>query len=102
MSDDRKKPLWPWMVALLIGLPVLYVGAYASTVEVSPVESLGPIELSDGPYVFSLTACYCVRSPFGALLLASGETGWGRVFAPVHSVDRRLRSTFWTLTLEPQ
>jgi hypothetical protein len=25
MSDDRKKPLWPWIVALVIGLPVMYV-----------------------------------------------------------------------------
>jgi hypothetical protein len=24
MSDDRK-PLWPWIAAVLIGLPVLYV-----------------------------------------------------------------------------
>ena len=24
MTDDGKKPFWPWMVALLIGLPVLY------------------------------------------------------------------------------
>src|SRR5262245_6608721 len=28
MSDDRKKPLWPWIVALLIGLPVLYVASF--------------------------------------------------------------------------
>lgn len=28
MSDYRKKPLWPWIVTLLIGLPVLYVAAY--------------------------------------------------------------------------
>ena len=27
MSDERK-PLWPWIVALLIGLPVLYVGSF--------------------------------------------------------------------------
>jgi hypothetical protein len=27
MSDDRKKPIWPWIVALLIGLPVLYVAS---------------------------------------------------------------------------
>ena len=27
MSDDRK-PLWPWVVALLIGLPVLYVASF--------------------------------------------------------------------------
>ena len=28
MSDDRKKPLWPWIVAVLIGLPVLYVASF--------------------------------------------------------------------------
>src|SRR5258708_2397178 len=28
MSDDRKKPIWPWIVALLIGLPVLYVASF--------------------------------------------------------------------------
>jgi hypothetical protein len=27
MSDARK-PLWPWIVALLIGLPVLYVASF--------------------------------------------------------------------------
>ena len=27
MRDDRKKCLWPWIVALLIGLPVLYVAS---------------------------------------------------------------------------
>jgi hypothetical protein len=25
MSGNRKTPLWPWIVAVLIGLPVLYV-----------------------------------------------------------------------------
>jgi hypothetical protein len=101
MSDDRKKTFWPWIVALLIGLPVLYVGAYAGTVERSPVESLGPIDFSDGPYVFSLSPCYRMRLPFGKSPLASDDTCWGRVFAPVHSVDRRLRSTNWVLTLDP-
>jgi hypothetical protein len=28
MSDDRKKPLWPWIAALLIGVPVLYVASF--------------------------------------------------------------------------
>jgi hypothetical protein len=28
MSDDRKKSLWLWIVALLIGLPVLYVASF--------------------------------------------------------------------------
>jgi hypothetical protein len=25
---DEPKPLWPWIVALLIGLPALYVGSF--------------------------------------------------------------------------
>ncbi|MGE5192196.1 MAG: hypothetical protein ACM3U2_06795 [Deltaproteobacteria bacterium] len=28
MSDDRKKPLWPWIAALLVGLPVLYAASF--------------------------------------------------------------------------
>jgi hypothetical protein len=31
MSEPRKKPLWPWSVALLIGLPVLYVASSGPT-----------------------------------------------------------------------
>jgi hypothetical protein len=27
MSDERR-PLWPWIVALLLGLPVLYVASF--------------------------------------------------------------------------
>ena len=28
MSDDRKKPIWPWIVTVLLGLPVLYVASF--------------------------------------------------------------------------
>jgi hypothetical protein len=28
MNDENKKAVWPWIVALLIGLPVLYVASY--------------------------------------------------------------------------
>src|SRR5262245_40625996 len=28
MSDDRKRRLWPWIAALLIGLPVMYVVSF--------------------------------------------------------------------------
>jgi hypothetical protein len=31
MTSDRKNPLWPWIVALLIGLPVLYVLSFGPT-----------------------------------------------------------------------
>lgn len=32
MNDERKKSVWPWMLALLIGLPVLYVAAFGPAV----------------------------------------------------------------------
>ena len=28
MSEERKKPVWPWIAALLIGLPVLYLASF--------------------------------------------------------------------------
>ena len=28
MNSAGKKPLWPWIVAVLIGLPVLYVASF--------------------------------------------------------------------------
>jgi len=28
MTDDCNKPVWPWIVALLIGLPALYVASF--------------------------------------------------------------------------
>lgn len=28
MSEERKTPVWPWVVALLIGLPVVYVASF--------------------------------------------------------------------------
>jgi hypothetical protein len=28
MTEDRQKPVWAWIVALLIGLPVLYVASF--------------------------------------------------------------------------
>jgi hypothetical protein len=28
MNDDRWKPVWPWISALLIGLPLLYVASF--------------------------------------------------------------------------
>src|SRR5579864_4330757 len=30
MSEERKTCLWPWMVALLVGLPVLYVASFGA------------------------------------------------------------------------
>ena len=52
MNDDRKKPLWPWIVALLIGLPVLYVLSSGPTVTMAWRDEVTfppglPIALSD-------------------------------------------------------
>jgi len=96
MSDARKL-VWPWILALLIGLPVLYVGAYTLTVDRVQFESLLIFELPctfDFPPVYSLTIPTIGR-------VSSNEEGWGRVFVPIHSMDRRLRSNYWTLTLYP-
>ncbi len=41
MSDDRKKHLWPWIVALLIGLPVLYVASFGPACWISSRFNIG-------------------------------------------------------------
>jgi len=35
MSEQRKKQVWPWIVALLVGLPVLYVASFGPACWVS-------------------------------------------------------------------
>jgi hypothetical protein len=32
MSDDDRKPVWPWIVAVLIGLPIVYVAMFGPAV----------------------------------------------------------------------
>ncbi len=41
MSDERTKPVWPWIVAVTIGLPVLYVLSGAP-VEILVVKMAAP------------------------------------------------------------
>jgi hypothetical protein len=31
MSDETKKPVWRWIVTVLIGLPLLYVASFSAT-----------------------------------------------------------------------
>ncbi len=93
MSDERK-PVWPWIVALLIGMPMMYVGAYACTVERLPVSCRSQRAVSRRP-------CYYVPLPFGASLYGN-ETDWGRVFHPVHSADRQLRPKYWNFRINPR
>ncbi len=37
-----------------------------------------------GPFEFPHTPSYCLRSPSGRPLLVFDDSGWGRLFAPIH------------------
>jgi len=67
MSNDRKKPLWPWIVALLIGLPVLYIASF------------GPACWWFSPRIGLTGDCVdapAVYLPIGRLYLAAEHGGW--------------------------
>src|SRR5262249_24332047 len=46
MSDERQKPVWPCIVILLIGLPVLYVGSWGPACWVSSRGNCGAATVS--------------------------------------------------------
>ena len=97
--NDRK-PLWPWIVALLTGLPVLYIGSYAALVERTAWAFKATLP-GDPAFIRPHHPIYSVTIPIiGGLL--TGDDGWvGRVFAPVHCVDPKVRSEFWTFRIDP-
>jgi hypothetical protein len=66
MSEDRKKPAWPWITALLIGLPVVYI-------------------LSSGPAhgVAFRNASIIGYDADGTSLLSEYENWWPTVYAPL-------------------
>ncbi len=100
MSDDRKSSLWPWIVALLIGLPVMYVGSYALLVHRTSWVGKIPFP-GDDPVIFDRPPYYSATIPKVGYF-SIGEDGWGRVFAPIHRLDRKLRPEHWTLRIDPQ
>lgn len=77
MRNARKKPVWPWTVALLVGLPVLYVASFGPACWMMKRGSL-PIFPTAYPYwplvvsanaaprpVRSLIGWYSGNSPMG-------------------------------------
>ena len=84
MNDDRKKPLWPWIVALLIGLPVLYVlsSGPAQRIGLCGVAPLAYSNWSDGIVVLPVELergewWYDVYSP----LVQASQESWGNPLA---------------------
>jgi hypothetical protein len=92
MSDDRKKPLWPWIAAVLVALPVLYVGSYALLVERSRWQITR--DGSGRVPIYSSTIPKVGRVPF--------SKEWDELFAPIHALDRKLRPGYWPQKIRPE
>jgi hypothetical protein len=104
MSDERK-PVWPWIVAGLIGLPVLYVLSSGPACWITARS--GPVDVRhdpNGPPVPVAMRIYC---PLGYLLSGYSYSRpqklllWWMALGvpPEHSVrvPRSLDGRFWIL-----
>jgi len=61
MSDERKTALWPWIAALLVGLPVLYVASF------------GPVCWAFSAQLVSYDAITCIYRPLVQLAVRGPE-----------------------------
>ena len=56
MSEERKPHVWPWIPALLIGLPVFYVGSFGPacwlTADPRPIDPLRSVEPPRGMLIY--------------------------------------------------
>jgi hypothetical protein len=93
MGEERKNAAaWPWIVGLLVLLPVAYVGTYVYAVDRGPLFHRGPDvpgAIKDWPPYYGL---YC---PVGGNVFIENQVAFKQLFAPLHWVDRRLRPTHW-------
>jgi hypothetical protein len=71
MSDDRKTPLWPWIVCLLIGVPVLYVVSFGPACRVTSRVYASGESCPANPVMF-------VYFPLGKTILHNPNAGFGR------------------------
>lgn len=83
--DDKRAPTVWIVAALLLLLPMLYVGSYCLIVERSIVQ------LWSGQQRLPRIATYRV-----------GGSAAATVFAPLHWVDRRVRREYWNTTVYSQ
>jgi len=64
MSDERKRPIWPWIAALMIGLPVLYVALFGPACWwMSPSPGPGPWRVAHAPQCFWPIGYVAVHGP---------------------------------------
>src|SRR5262245_48081878 len=88
MSDDRKKSVWPWIVALLIGLPVLYVASFGPACWITSHANVGapPIPAVYRPLTWAMSPDSYTTinrvSTWYAKLGADENWEWGPVHDP--------------------
>jgi hypothetical protein len=85
--SDRKTPLWPWIVALLIGLPVMYVASFGPacwlTADPRPIDPLGRrLRPSSGMIIYWPLGRLADRGP---IFVASWLRWWMHVGAKERS-----------------
>jgi hypothetical protein len=95
MSDEIKKPLWPWIVAL-IGLPALYVASFGPACwlynwklvgeTAIPIAYYPIIWLSEHPQLNDLAFWYATGGRCPAMYPGLDEDGKGQWF--VHLPER--------------
>jgi hypothetical protein len=84
MSDNRK-PVWPWIVALLIGLPVLYVASFGPACWISSRINSGQrfVTIAYRPLTWGLNDSHQstldrVLRGYASLGAAHNQWGWWR------------------------
>jgi hypothetical protein len=105
MSDERR-PLWPWIAALLIGLPVLYVLSFGPACWVASRNRAALLSLNSvylpigwtlehGPQVVSNSLEFYVRMgmpPHSAILLQYGPFPLGYLVTSPSPPDLPVRA----------
>lgn len=71
MSDERKKAVvWPWIAALLIGLPVLYVGSFGPTCALIDRDLLPESAMTSGFFKPCFTVVVDAPAPIRQIIFA--------------------------------
>ena len=89
MSEARKS-IWPWIMALLIGLLSLYVGIYAVMVTPIQVFNFDPSGMGNDNSAGYAEPWYLNEGP-----VSKAHRYLKSAFYPVHEIDRHVRPSVW-------